>query len=249
MEDNIFLLSDASYSDKSKVAGLGVVDTFTQQTYKLKVQNIKNAYDAEFNALALSIKVAISRGYSNVVFVYDCKSLEIDSLKEYAQQKIQTVQFLWLKRNYLKQSDSLAKSARKLVEKFNIKKASKEQLIQISKKASIKNRINKFISYKTKIKIEAIKRIANKREQEILNGFLTSSSINLNTDIKLGSKKATFMKFVYYVLAKEDKTSFLNYLTYVHPNLSKKAFRKAIKIETVDNYLMRILKELEKDKK
>lgn len=57
------------------------------------------------------------------------------------------------------------------------------------------------------------------------------------------------MKFVYYVLTKEDKTSFLNYLTYVNPDLNKKSFRKAVKIETVNNYLMRILKELEKNKK
>lgn len=152
MEDNIFILSDASYSDKSKVAGLGVVDTFTQKTYKLTQNFVKSAYEAEFNALALSIKIAIKKGYSNVVFVYDCKSLETDALKEYALKKIQTVQFLWLKRNYLKQSDNLAKNARKLVEKFYIKKATQEQLIEIKKNASTKNKIDKFISYKLKQK-------------------------------------------------------------------------------------------------
>lgn len=249
MESNIFILSDASYSNETKVAGLGVVDTFSQKTYKLTQDFIKSAYEAEFNALALSIKIAIKEGYTNVVFVYDCKSLEIDALKEYALKKIQTVQFLWLKRTYLKQSDNLAKNARKLAEKFYIKKATQEQLIEIKKKANTKSKIDKFISYSTRAKIKAILKIANKREKEILNGFISSNSINLNTKDKLGSKKATFMKFTYYVLTKEDKTSFLNYLTYVNPNLNKKSFRKAISIETVENYIMKILKEVKNTKK
>lgn len=244
MEDNIFILSDASYSSKTKIAGFGVVDTFAKKDYKLRIDNIKSAYDAEFYALALGIKVGIKNGYSNVVFVYDCKSLEIEPLKEYALKKTQTAQFLWLKRNYLKQSDSLAKSAKKLVERFSIKEASKEELIEIKKNAKIKDKINLFISYSTKSKIEAIKKIANKREKEVLNGFITSSSINIETKNKLGSKKATFMKFVYYVLTKEDKESFLNYLTYVNPNLNKKSFRKAISVSTVHNYIARILKAI-----
>ncbi len=244
MEDNVFILSDASYTSKTKLAGLGVVDTFAKKDYKLRIDNINSPYDAEFYALALGIKVAIKNGYSNVVFVYDCKSLEIESLKEYALKKIQTVQFLWLKRNYLKQSDSLAKSAKKLVERFSIKEASKEELIEIKKNASIRNKIVKFSSYSTITKIKAIKKIANKREKEILEGFITSSSVSDIKKDKLGSKKATFMKFVYYVLTKEDKESFLNYLTYVNHNLNKKSFKKTISVSTVHNYIARILKAI-----
>lgn len=248
MEDNVFLLSDASYSSESKIAGLGVVDTFSQKNYKLSINNMLSAYESEFHALALSIKIAIRNGYSNVVFVYDCKYLEIQSLKTYAKQHIKNVQFLWLKRNYLKKSDYLAKSARKLVENLNIKKANKKELIELKNTTLIENLHKRFKKHSTKIKIESIMYIANKREKEILNGFLSSKSINLNVKIKLGTRKATLMKFVYMMLDGDDKVTFLAYLMYVNPNLNKKSFRKKISLQTINNYLMQVINKLHKIK-
>ena len=248
MEDNIFILSDASYSSHTKLTGLGVIDTFTQKRYQLSLSNIKSAYEAEFNALALSIKIAIENGYSNVVFVYDCKNLEVNSLKEYAKRFISNVQFLWLKRKYLNESDSLAKQARKLVEKFSITKASNEDL-EIIKKHSLEKSVKKlFMSYTTSTKLKAILHIANKREKEIINAFLSSSSINLNVKNKLGSKNATLMKFIYHILMTEDQISFLHYLTYVNPDLNKKSFRKSLKDETERYYFDRIFTELKNKK-
>lgn len=249
MEDNIFILSDASYSSQNKLAGLGVVDTFSQKRYKMCIKNISSALEAEFYALALSVKIAIKNKYTNVVFVYDCKSLEIDSLQEYVEGKIKNVQFLWLKRKYLKESDSLAKKARKLIENLNISKATKKDIENIETKALLEKNKNFFSSFSTKIKLKAAMHIANEREKEILTGFLSSSSINLNVKTKLGTKKGTFIKFVYSILTKEDQIDFLNYLTYVNPDLNKKSFRKQLDKQTINNYLNRIYNQIKNKEK
>lgn len=249
MEDNIFILSDASYSSKTKIAGLGVIDTFREKKYKLSVININSIQQAEFFALALSIKIAICNKYSNVVFVYDCKELKIDSLVEYANKKIKNVQFLWLKRNYLNEVDSLAKSARKLIEKLNIKKALAEDLKKIENKYILEERKRIFMSFPTKQKIMAVVYIANEREYEILNGFLSFSLIDTSLEKGLGSKKGTFLKFVYTILVGDDKVSFLNYILYVKPSLNKKIFKRGLVLNQVNNYLNEIFRKLKRSKK
>lgn len=248
MEDNIFLLSDASYSHLTKIAGLGVVDTFSQKKYQLSVNNLDDVLKAEFYALSLSVKIAIKNGYSNVVFVYDCKELNIDTLEEYAKKRITNVQFLWLKRNYLKDADLLARNARKLVERFKIKKASKKELNEMKENALMKEKKDFFISFSTKKKISAIMNIANNREKSILNGFLSSSSISSYSNSPLGSKKATLMKFTYSILEGEDKINFFYYLAYINPNIEKKSFKKGLSVKSIDNYINRIFSKLTKQK-
>jgi hypothetical protein len=46
-----------------------------------------------------------------VVFVYDCLSLNLAALKEYANEKFITAQFLWLNRVFTKKADKLARIA------------------------------------------------------------------------------------------------------------------------------------------
>lgn len=247
MEDNIFILSDASFSDKTKLAGLGVIDTFTQKKYQLSVNKLNSVLEAEFYALALSIKIAIRNNYSNVIFVYDCKYLNITALVEYANKKIKNAQFLWLKRYYLSDVDSLAKNARKLIEKLNIKKATNSELVKIKKDYMIKNKQDFFKSFSTKKKILAVMNICNTREKEILNGFLSSSSISFFKNKPLGSNKGRLLKFVYLMLKGEDKISFLHYLTYVNPNLNKKSFVKSLNLMSINNYIDRVFVSLKKD--
>ena len=58
MNDNIFLVSDASYSHQTKIAGLGIVDLFTGKTYSTSQVNIRSNTDDENIALVYSIKKA-----------------------------------------------------------------------------------------------------------------------------------------------------------------------------------------------
>ena len=252
MENNIFLLSDASYSDENKIAGLGVIDTFTQKKYKTTVKNINSPYEAEFHALALSIKIAVINNYSNVIFVYDCKELVLDDLKKYVINKFNTAQFLWLKRTYLGEADKLAKGARKLAEKLNIPKATKKEIKEIKEELKMKKCIKFFKSYDTKRKILAILLIANDREKEVLNGFISSSSIKIysssNKLLGLGSKKRTLMKFVYQILENEDKIDFLHHITYVDSNTNREAFKKNLTYSTLKGYFDGIFGKLKKNK-
>jgi len=55
------------------------------------------------------------------VFVYDNKSLNLDTLKLWLVGKIDSYQFLWFKRNFVYDADKLAKKARVLHEKLIVK--------------------------------------------------------------------------------------------------------------------------------
>ena len=76
-KDIVFLQSDASYSEKNKFTSISVYDTYQNKFYSNDIFKIKNSTQAEFYALIFSIKVANKNKYKNVIFVYDCNSLDI----------------------------------------------------------------------------------------------------------------------------------------------------------------------------
>jgi len=49
MTDNIFMISDASYSEATKCAGLSIIDLHTNQKYSHSICNIKNSYIAKYS--------------------------------------------------------------------------------------------------------------------------------------------------------------------------------------------------------
>ena len=125
MTDNVFMISDASYSDNTQCAGLGVVDLYSNKKYSQHLLKIESSSDAEYRALLLSVSIALKNKYNNVVFVYDNKSLDLKSLIIWLHGKIESFQFLWLKRSYVKDADKIARKARELTEKLHIKKSKK----------------------------------------------------------------------------------------------------------------------------
>ena len=58
MHDNIFMISDASYSEATKCAGLGVIDLHSNKKYSQSLREIKDSYSAEYNAVLLSVSIA-----------------------------------------------------------------------------------------------------------------------------------------------------------------------------------------------
>ena len=65
MTNNIFMISDASYSDSTKCAGLGVIDLHTGKKYSSYICGIRNSTTAEYRALFLSVQVAINHPIKN----------------------------------------------------------------------------------------------------------------------------------------------------------------------------------------
>ncbi|QOP46811.1 reverse transcriptase-like protein [Sulfurimonas paralvinellae] len=216
MNDNVFMISDASYCDQTQCAGLGVIDLFTGQRYSCSVSNIENSYLAEYYALLFSVQIAIKNKYNNVVFVYDNKVLKLDSLKIWLQDKIHSYQFLWLKRGFTEDADALAKKARFLEEKIIHKKylrrsITKDKLLQ------------RFTNYSQHKIIRAFFTIANENEYRILKAYrdnqkyasvlVDSHSLDFYSDIYniLRGKKSKerFYKFIYNNYAvKVDKVKF-----------------------------------------
>lgn len=130
---NVFMISDASYCPNTKKAGIAVVDTFSGNKYSTMLTNIRNSQEAEFTALVYSIKIALNKGYKDVVFVYDCQGIDLSNLQKYIQNKFTSSQFLWLVRDFTKDADNLARKALKLARSLKILKTPKEKAKEESK--------------------------------------------------------------------------------------------------------------------
>ncbi|GGD49023.1 hypothetical protein GCM10012288_23900 [Malaciobacter pacificus] len=165
---NIFMISDASYCDKTKKAGIGVIDTFSGNKYSTTLENIKNIHEAEFIALVYSVKIALNKEYADVVFVYDCKGIDISNLELYVKYKFTSAQFLWLTRNFISDADKLAKKALTLARSLKALKMNPQKL----KKKNDSNIVKVFSSYSYKDIIKACSFSANEIEKEALNIFL-----------------------------------------------------------------------------
>ena len=203
MNDNIFMISDASYSDKTKCAGLGVIDLYTGKKYSHSVSNIKNSHAAEYRALLLSVRIAIDNGYDNVVFVYDNKGLNLDTLKLWLDGKIHSFQFLWLKRVFVNDADKLARKARSLQEKLIIKETLREtiedsDLVRVFKRYTQHKIIRAFMS------------IANNDEYEILKTYRNTQGY---PPVLVQTKSLDFFSDIYNLLASaKNKKRFYKFI-------------------------------------
>jgi len=116
------MISDASYSKTIKCAGLGVIDLYSNKKNSQSLQEVENSYSTEYRAVLFSVSIALKNNYKNVVFAYDNKSLDLESLKIWLKGKIDVFQFLWLRRSYVKDADKIARKARKVQEQLHINK-------------------------------------------------------------------------------------------------------------------------------
>lgn len=207
MTDNIFMISDASYSFQTKCAGLGVVDLHSGKKYSHPICDVKDSHDAEYRALLLSVKIAIKNKYENVVFVYDNSTLNLNLLKKYLKDKIKSFQFLWLKRVFVKEADALARKARKLQEKLSIK----------TRKIDDKILVDVFKEYSANEIIKSFLVIANKNEYEILKTYINNKKYS---PCLIDEKSIVFFSTIYYLLSKTKcKKRFLKFIDWHYPKI------------------------------
>lgn len=187
MEENKILYSDASYDCDTKTTSISVYD-LEKDSYDTKIyKNVPNSCVAEEMALKTSIMLAISRDYRNVVFVYDCLSIDVEKLRNEYKQFFDVVQFLWLKREFLNRVDSCARKV--LRECFASKSNSKPKAE--NKQEPRAKQENKYEMLKVKelrnISIEDMisffeKNILSGDEINLLKGRLVKKNKDINID-------------------------------------------------------------------
>jgi len=218
MTDNIFMVSDASHSSHTKCAGLGVIDLNTGKKYTHSLCNIEDSSLAEYRALFLSVQIAIKNGYDNVIFVYDNKQLDLKTLKLWLIGKIDSFQFLWLKRVYVNDADRLARKARDLQEKI-LKSRQSDLILDNS------NLLRTFKSYSTKKIVKSFIVIATKNDAKLLRLFINDKFYSL---IKINEESIDFYINIFQLLTKEkDKKYFLKFI--------KQNYNGEIEIERLQN--------------
>ena len=226
------MISDASHSHYTRCAGLGVIDLYTGKKYSHSISNIENSSVAEYRALCLSVQIAINNGYDNVVFVYDNRELNLDSLKLWLTGKIYSFQFLWLKRAYVKDADKIAKKARDLQEKI-LKSTPSKLIIDDS------NLLQAFKSYSVKQIVRAFISIAEKNDAKILRLFVNDKTYSLT---KITKESIEFHLDIYHLITKEkDKKRFLKL---IRENYSGTIEIEKLQTPKSDEYYLDIIKSI-----
>lgn len=218
---NIFMISDASYCTKTKKAGIGVIDTFSGNKYSTTLKNIKNIHESEFIALVYSVKIALNKEYDDVVFVYDCKGIDISNLELYVKYKFTSAQFLWLTRNFTSDADKLAKKALTLARSLKALKKNPKKL----EKKNNSNIVKVFSSYNYKDIIKACIYSSTEMERNALTIFL-KGGYNIYELPELKSNNVQLYRFIYHILPQNKRNKFYAFIIAINPLvLSNKKFR------------------------
>lgn len=246
MTDNIFMISDASYSSKTKCAGLGVIDLHTGKKYSHSVCDIKNSHAAEYRALLLSVRIAIENGYDNVVFVYDNKGLNLDTLKLWLVGKIHSYQFLWLKRAFVDDADKLARKARALYEKLHISEVTKPISTSRKKKKTHNNLQNQSLIEAIRLKpviqiANFCSHIASKEEKNLIDSYFNNKKSKDYTPTKNG---VDTLMLLCHLLPKDIRKNF--FLFVKNKMEGKKYTNRLIRGKPTPFYMKRINKILSK---
>lgn len=111
MDNNVIYLSDASYDVKTKEAGLGIKNLTTGVSHSVAL-SASSILEAEEFALLEAINHAVVHHHRNCIFVYDNINIDTAHIGAFYAQAFDMIQFLWMKRDYLKQVDKLACNVR-----------------------------------------------------------------------------------------------------------------------------------------
>lgn len=111
MQNNVIYLSDASYDPYTKEAGLGIKNLSTGHTYAM-VTRAASVLEAEEYALFEAINHALRHGHKNCVFIFDNININTKSIGEFFSPMFEKIQFLWMKREFLHDVDTLAHNVR-----------------------------------------------------------------------------------------------------------------------------------------
>jgi len=247
MNENVFLISDASYSNKSKRAGIAVIDRKTGKKHTTAFSNVESSTEAEFVALVYSVTIAIKKGYKNPVFIFDCESLKLENLQSFIKNKFFKAQFLWLKREFVSEADAEARKALILARSlFNLKTIKKSKTENKKDKISRAKKIKIFSSYSTKQIIKASLTIATDQEREVLNLFLKGEYDLCRLPIHK-AKNVNLYKFIYRMIP-EKKEAFLYFVNLINHHTKEKKFNEKLSNIQLEEKIDLIMDQLQNQK-
>ncbi|MDD2887640.1 MAG: hypothetical protein PHY66_08225 [Aliarcobacter sp.] len=231
-KDIVFLQSDASTCHKNKVANITVLDTYDNKFHCKNLEAV-NSIEAEFIALIFSIKIAIRNKYKNVIFIYDCQSLNTTSLKEYCKKshKFFSFQFLWLPRDFLSNVDEIARTnLRKLTKKidFNL---TDNQLFKYYRTFKTEKILLSVLTYLDDSFIN---------EKRVIKLYL-QNDYSLKDLGEMKIRNNDIFRFIYHSLNQLEKFKFYEFYLKINPRIKNDIAFKQIPKKT---FITGILKEI-----
>lgn len=203
-----FIISDASHSPSSNVAGIGIVDLLAHQSQKTSLENIDNSLDAEKYALSFAIDYAKNKKYKHVVFVYDALGINLEPFKECTKNDFETAQFLWLSRKCTYGADRIAKFARNFKEEKIKNGYKRKYLLELSDEQLLL----KFRSYEDIAIIKAFIKISNEKQKSMLQYYFENFDKYLKSYMfEINKEELIFFQVIYYFLS-EHKILFAKYV-------------------------------------
>ena len=196
-------LTDASFDRRMKVSSISFIEKITNKKNNLQVNNLPNVFEAEFLGIKECLKYGFKK-FKNIVIVCDNKAAIFKARKDLIKdmkllQRFETVQFLWLPREFLNEADFLTKNINNVEQNLKLKK---ENLfngnvldIFISEEDK-KEVLNQLINNILNIKNFNIKNIKNNEFKKLLN---KNFDFNLNEDFNL------LKDDILYIIAIEPK--------------------------------------------
>lgn len=136
MQPNVIYLSDASFDSDTGHAGIGIKNLSSGQTHSLSLC-ATGVNEAEEMALICAIEHALLNNHRNSVFVYDNINIDTEALKGFYAPMFEKIQFMWFKREYLKEVDRLASMARPKKNKHPRLTLLKEQIGELAEEVLI----------------------------------------------------------------------------------------------------------------
>jgi ribonuclease HI len=222
MQNTVFILVDASYNNQTKVAGIGLWNTFTKSAWSESLSNINSPHKAECYAIVLGLKFAFEKNLNNVVLFYDCMSIDTKPILKYFKKHFEYLQLVWVSRKCVSIADKIAFQKRKQAEK---------QLSSKSKVLKNKTLIEHMKKYSIVQIFELVSLVANPREKEIIDGYLKRHHKpkikKKKKNIGLGSKKAIYFKAIVLLLPSKEQVQFCRYLSCYKENINHKNIIKA----------------------
>ena len=168
---------------------------------------------AKFFASRHSIKIAKKNRYKNVIFVYDCNSIDIESLQNFCKTKctFNTFQFLWLPRTFLLKTDEIARNnLKQLVKKYDYN-LTDEELIKIYKTFDTRKILLSILNYLDDV-------FSN--EKKAIQIYL-SNNYQLSNLQKIQIKNQDIFRFIYHMLNPDEKQKFYAFFTKIMPSIKE----------------------------
>lgn len=194
----VFILSDASFDITNQNTGISIKDMWTKEEIK---ENFKcnSSHEGEMRAIEKAIEYAISKNYSDPIFMYDDMKINAEELKNKYKIYFKTMQFVWVSREYISVVDELSKTARKEREEYTGQ--TRENISVYNYKIKVPLNFEEFMKFTDEDKIKFFAMYgSSKGNKKLYNAIIENNFENLGT----GHRKYLEINGLYNMLSEKS---------------------------------------------